>query len=113
MANLTKEARRMKLEEILPLMRAGRRARCEQVHIQKIWLTLEEIGIYKNEGSLLGAFLQGDWELEPLPEQKIEVTRKELRSAWEMHVFRPLPHACLGDIHFENLCRELGFKNET
>lgn len=73
----------MKLEDVLPEMRKARRARPGNGIINHgfAWLDLSDIT------SVVSHYLLDDWELEPIPEQKIELTF----------------------IQFDKSCRNIGF----
>ncbi len=91
----------MKLEEILPEIRKGRRFK------RKHFTHWEAEGVPScDEEISLWSILSEDWELEPI---KKLISREDLEMAWDKTVF-PTNYALDSkkSMYFENFCKELG-----
>lgn len=82
----------MKLEEILPEIRKGRRFRPNSS-----WRWCESDEMYSFS---LEYVLNDTWDLEPI---KQKLSKEDIGRAWDKH-------ACVGKYSFELFCAELGFE---
>lgn len=88
----------MKLEEVLPALRAGKNIRRTSWDGGACWSTA------MHQVPFAGALFADDWEIvEPEPE-KIEVTEAQVIAALQKHFIGGTEEWC------KPVCRELGFK---
>lgn len=95
----------MRLHEAVALGRNIRRIN------DKFWISPDE---YKRYAICLEDAIDDLWEVEPLPEKKIELTREQLQKAWNKSAAPQFMQIYYGykasaAETFEELCEELGF----
>lgn len=93
----------MKLEEILPELRKGRRAK------RKRWAPFYSCDEIAADLSLdTQSILADDWELEPLPPKTVTITREELAKAWNSVQDKGDFQFFNNSVFADNLCKALG-----
>lgn len=93
----------MKLEEILPELRKGRRAKTGGP-----WKGLNDVFRI----SSIEILMCDKWELEPLSEQKITITRKQLADAWDKAMQGETLRSSDCSVYFDYIAAALGFGEE-